>query len=149
MNNIVCGIVACMSCGLVASCSGEASETTETTVADTVNDASDIGATKQPISYGNNYCQLWDYDEDWHDPENPKESHVVAFFYCADYFASPLYTYSTVEFFGTEKNWMIWGPYPAVPYYEYLVFVNGWDYYYRRWILNQSANYIFSNLEFY
>jgi hypothetical protein len=106
-----------------------------------------IESQSMAISYGNNDCWFTGlYDETWVDPENPSSGeHVVGWYQCSDYFASPISVYATIEAEGNEKNWMIWQSGSST----YMVFVDGWYYYWRRWILNQTANYIFGNIELY
>jgi hypothetical protein len=106
-----------------------------------------IGTQTSAISYGNNDCWFTGYyDEDWVDPANPDSGeHVVGWYQCSDYFASPISFYATIEAEGNVKNWMIWQSGSST----YMVFVDGWYYYWRRWVLGQPASTIFGNIILY
>jgi hypothetical protein len=102
---------------------------------------------EQPISYGGNTCWFSGlYDEDWVDPNNPASGeHVVGWYACSDFFATPLSTYATVAAEGAIQNWMVW----QTGSHYYQVFVSGWYYFYRRWVQRQSGSYIFGRIALY
>lgn len=106
-----------------------------------------IESEESAISYGNNDCWFTNYyDEDWVDPANPESGeHVVGWYQCSDYFASPISVYATIEAEGDVKDWMIWQSGSST----YMIFVDGYYYYWRRWILGQPASQIFGNIELY
>lgn len=96
------------------------------------------------VSFGKIYakgCDCWvtGYQEDWIHQENPSSGkHAVIWFKCNKVNSNPIVTTDLV--WKQKRNWMVWSDNNNK---NYQVFVNGWYYYYLRWIQRWRPDEIF------